>query len=244
MKNLPRDIQAMIIGTLDPKSVARLRTVSKELKNVVDTSRPPTGSYEKKTGRFQKRFSEKHLDQCVRKQEKRLAETGMLHHMRVEYYGFLNYKRMKAAYAKNTLLRVFKEISSSQTEDEFMHEMMRLLKCKEIDMNEWRNAWMEDNRQRKIFRRRVVRLLKAWSKTNATYVDTLMLVRKRNHLYTAAEEKAHKDRLMDAIIVQIAAAHKFDDPTRTILDSRGVPLTLDEKINAIVKKCTTCLKIE
>jgi hypothetical protein len=47
---------------------------------------------------------------------------------------------------------------------------------------------------------------------------------------------------MDAIIVQTSVLHSADDPTRTILGKDGTPLSLEKKIENVVKKCMTSLK--
>ncbi len=84
-------------------------------------------------------------------------------------------------------------------------------------------------------------MLKVWAKTDGSYTETLKLVRRRKGTYTEEEEQKHKDRLMDAIIVQTAVLHPKDDPTRTIIGRNGTPLSLEKKIEMLVKKCSTHL---
>ena len=80
------------------------------------------------------------------------------------------------------------------------------------------------------------------AKTNDVYAETLTLARRRVGGYTNSEEQHHKDRLMDALIVQTAAIHPADDPTRIILGKDGNPLSLDKKIDRVVKRCSTSLR--
>jgi hypothetical protein len=246
MKNLPRDIQEMVVGHLDPKSMARLRTISKDMKRVVDATQPPTGSYKRRTGRFQKRFSLRGMEKCASKHKDHFMEMGYIHHYaHFQEFGIMNYKKMRKSYDRNTLFRDFKIITAEHTEDEHMETMLNMFQDMVLDQESrhWvHDAWIYDTKEKRKFRRRVIRLLKLWSKTNDTYIETLKLARRRTHQYTDAEERTHKDRLMDAIIVQTSVLHSADDPTRTILGKDGTPLSLEKKIENVVKKCMTSLK--
>lgn len=246
MKNLPSELQAGIIKTLDPKSKARLRATSKALKSVVDSTQPPTGSYSAKTGRFQKRFPLKGMTQCIKKHQDAFLDMDSIeHHDQFRDYGFMVYKDLKTSYDKNTLFRDFRTLTHEQTEDAYLKTVLDAFPNMKSDA-EFRQmmkaAWHEETKQKVSYRRRVIRLLKAWTSTDARYKETLSLVRRRTATYTPSEEKAHKDRLMDAIIVQSAVLHPADDPTRTILNSRGHPMSLTDKINLVVKRCTSTLK--
>jgi hypothetical protein len=244
MKNLPRDIQELIADRLDPKSSARLRAVSREMKEVVDATRPPTGSYRRTTGRFQKRFSKRGMSQCRVKHLQHFKVMEDDHHLSkiVEHVHMLYYDRLQKAYKKNTLFRDFKSIFSGQTEEEYWQEMINILPDMASDpafRTGTKAAWIQETREIHDFRRRVVRLLKLWARENDVYTETLRLVRRRTAVYTKDEERCHKDRLMDAIIVQTAVVHLADDPTRTIIGRDGAPLSLEQKIARLVKLCTT-----
>ena len=245
MKNLPRDIQEMIVARLDPKSSARLRTVSRDMKAVIDSTRPPTGSYQQKTGRFQKRFSIRGMEQCAKKQvDDFMGMEDVHYHRHFQEYGRSVYKKMKKSYEKNTLFRNFKVMMTSETEDEYWKKAIDIFPEMVSDTafrDMMRESWQEDVRDKRTFRRRVVRLLKLWAENNQLYTETLKLVRRKKGTYTEEEERTHKDRLMDAIIVQTAVLHPKDDPTRTIMGKNGMPLSLDKKIEMLVKKCSTHL---
>lgn len=249
MKNLPRDVQVMIAERLDPKSSARLRAVSTEMKDVVNATRPPTGSYQKKTGRFQKRFSIRGMEKCAKKHVSHFQGTNALrHYSHFQEYGRMVYKRMKKSYERNTLFRDFRSITAAQTEAEHWHEMLQLFP--EADPSDdtlrrdMKKAWLEETREKKTFRRRVARLLRMWAADgNDTYAETLKLARRRVVPYTDDEERRHKDRLMDAIIVQTSVLHAADDPTKRILGNDGTPLSLDQKIALVVKACSTSVRV-
>ena len=263
MKNLPRHIQELIANHLDPKSSARLRAVSREMKDVVDARRPPTGSYQRKTGRFQKRFSIKGFEKCKTKHAKHF--TGMediRHFSHFMGFGHRHYSDLKKAYKRNTLFRDFKSITTDETEDMYWQDSIAIWPHMASDHAfrlEMKSAWRSSIKERRDFRRMVIRLLKLWARDNESYAETLRLVRRRTAIYTDEEEQKHKDRfvrrrtaiytdeeeqkhkdrLMDAIIVQSAVHHSADDPTKTIIGKDGAPLSLEKKIARIVKLCAT-----
>lgn len=246
MKNLPRDIQELIVGRLDPKSSARLRAVSRDMKEVVDAAHPPTGSYRKKTGRFQKRFSIRGMEKCAKKHAGHfMGMEDIHHHGRFQEFGHVVYKNLKKSYERNTLFRDFKSITAERTEEEHWNVTLRFFPEKASDHAfrlEMKKGWHEETKQKRSFRRRIIRLLKAWAGKNESYKETLRLARRRTVLYTDEEEQKHKDRLMDAIIVQTAVLHPADDPTRTIVGKDGAPLSLEQKIDALVKRCSTSIQ--
>lgn len=49
----------------------------------------------------------------------------------------------------------------------------------------------------------------------------------------------HRDRLMDAIIVQSLVISHSDDPTKRMVNRAGRELTLNEKITRLVKNCSS-----
>lgn len=244
MKNLPKEIQEHIASTLDPKSRARLRTVSREMKSAVNATELPTGSYQKKTGRFQKRFGEKGMHSCLSKMDNSVRESGIaLEDMSIaEMYstGRIMWRVLKKSYRKNRLLEDFRHVLREKTEPEFVKEMLDSIPGLELNRSvreDLRQEWKREKRHHKDYRRRVIRLIKAWAKTDKRYRETLELVRRRTKPYTLNEEKMHKDRLMDAIIVQTLVISHSDDPTKPIPRQDGTLMTLDEKINRLVKQC-------
>jgi hypothetical protein len=245
MKNLPDDVQGVILKSLDPKSTARLRATSKEMKTLVDDSQPPTGSYTRKTGRFQKRFSYKGMATCVKKHQGSFSDMADIqHHAEIQDFGWAMYRDFRAAYKRNTLFRDFRSLTRPQTQEEHWTQAVDIfpeLKDDAAFRRDLKQGWIHETKEKTSFRRRVIRLLKAWAATDSRYKDTLALARRRTSPYTLQEEQTHKDRLMDAIIVQSALIHPADDPTRTMLDNQGKPMTLNQKIDAVVKKCRTTL---
>lgn len=244
MKNLPKDIQEHIASTLDPKSRARLAAVSKDMKRAVNATGPPTGSYQKKSGRFQKRFGEKGMQSCLSKMDNAVRESGItLADMSVvEMYstGRMMWRVLKKSYKKNRLLEDFRHVLRQKTEPEFVNEILKTFPDLELDRSvreDLRQDWKDEKKHFKDYRRRVIRLIKAWAKTDARYRETLPLVRRRSKPYTTNEEKMHKDRLMDAIIVQTLVISHSDDPTKPIPRQDGTLMTLQEKIDRLVQRC-------
>ena len=168
MKNLPRHIQELIANHLDPKSSARLRAVSREMKDVVDARRPPTGSYQRKTGRFQKRFSIKGFEKCKTKHAKHF--TGMediRHFSHFMGFGHRHYSDLKKAYKRNTLFRDFKSITTDETEDMYWQDSIAIWPHMASDHAfrlEMKSAWRSSIKERRDFRRMVIRLLKLWAR--------------------------------------------------------------------------------
>ena len=243
MKNLPRHIQELIADRLDPKSSARLRAVSRDMKEVVDATRPPTGSYQRKTGRYQKRFSIRGMKKCEQKHASHFGGMrDIRHHARFLEFGLIVYDELKKSYKRNTLLRDFKSITAERTEDEYWKEAIEIFPHLASDhtfRDEMTAGWHEETKNKRDFRRRVVRLIKLWARANESYTETLRLMRRRTVIYANADEQKNKDRLMDAIIVQTAVLHPADDPTQTIVGKDGAPLSIEQKIARVVKLCRT-----
>lgn len=245
MKTLPRSLQEEIARRLDPKTAARMRSVSKEMKNVIDTTWGPTGSYQRKTGRFQKRFSVKGMFMCYVKHMDAFRKLG--DYFRKSYGIDLEFfKSMKKSYKKNSLFRDFKSMTTVCTLDEYRAEVRRILR-NDLAPSDYEDVvpelWKEKCQRKRDIRRRVIRLIKAWAQESPTspYADTLTLVRRRKVRYIPQEEREHKDRLMDAIIVQLIVQNPYDDPTRKILGKNGTPLSLDAKVSYVVRQCCTSL---
>jgi hypothetical protein len=248
MKNVPEDVQRLIIQKLDRKSSARLGATSKQMKRAVNSVKPPSGSYQKKTGRFQKRFSIKGMSKCSKKhasQFRDLEDIDYVGQFWVTGFGHMAYKTLKKSYARNTLFRDFRSITKDITKNEYWKDLVAKLPEVQHDSDAKADAaqsWYEETKEKKSFRRRVVRLLKMWAQEDASYKVPLQMARRRTQPYTEEEEARYKDKLMDAIIVQAAVLHPADDPTRTILGKNGKPLSLDNKVDMVVKTCTTMLK--
>jgi len=246
MQNLPWEMHAEIAKRLDPKSRARLRTVSKEMKEAVDASQPPTGSYQHRTGRFQGRFANKGMYKCMRRVRNALDGAGMTDadFSALEFFsiGRLMWHDMKKSYRKNTILHDFRQKMQPKTIDDLLKEVREIFPGIEVT-RELKKDLMTDlrneQRQQREYRRRVVRLLKAWSETDHRYTETLHLVRSWKHVYTDLEESMHRDRLMDAIIVQSLVISHSDDPTKRMVNQSGRELTMDQKINRLVKNCSS-----
>ena len=246
MQNLPWELQAEVAKKLDPKSRARLRTVSKEMKEAVNITQPPTGSYQRRTGRFQGRFAHKGMYKCMRKVRKALDDGGMTNadFSVLEFFsiGRIMWHAMKKSYGKSTMLHDFRKKMEPKTLDELLKEVKDVFPDIEVTAElkkDLKADLRNEQRQQREYRRRVVRLLKAWSQTDDRYKETLHLVRSWKHKYTKIEESMHRDRLMDAIIVQSLVISQSDDPTKRMVNRVGRVLTLDEKINRLVKNCSS-----
>jgi hypothetical protein len=246
MKNLPRELQEKIASSLDAKSLARVRAASKNLKEAVDTVTPPTGSYQKKMGRFQKRFSDKGMYSCIHKIDDSIRDSGISVHdlSPSEMYstGRMMWRVFKKSYRKNTLLEHFRHILREKTFDDFVADIQAVFGPDLINRNtreDLRRDWKDEKKHFKDYRRRVIRLIKAWAKTDPRYTETVAVVRRRTKPFTVKEERMHKDRLMDAIIVQTLVISMSDDPTKPIPKQNGTMMTLQEKIDRLVKKCST-----
>jgi hypothetical protein len=248
LNNLPEDMQREIVSRLDRRSSARLRATSKEMKGVVDSMVPRGGSYQKKTGKYQKRFSIKGMAKCARKHASHFMDLDdMKHHAHfgVVEYGTAVYKELKKAYGRNTLFADFRSLTAETTWETYWKDMKRHVPevTQYADSKKLaKESWQEEVKQKRSFRRRVIRLLKLWAKSDKNYETPLSLARRRTAGYTDEEEAMYKDKLMDAIIVQTSILHPADDPTLEILGTDGKPLSLKQKVNMVVKQCRTMLK--
>jgi hypothetical protein len=242
MKDLPREIQLMIIEKLDPKSNARLRATSKSLRGAVDST-ASFGSYQKKTGRFQKRFSNEGMYSCMDKIEQKIRDAGIDRWVDFSDLEFHSHRRIlwmvfKRAYAKNKLLTVFREelrLKSLEEDIQSLQAMFSDMVVTEEDREDIHQSLKFDWRLQKDYRRRVLRLLKAWSVSDPRYRETSHLLRKGTHRYSTQEEMAHRDRLMDAIIVQSLLILFSDDPSKPRVKQNGTEMTLQEKFDRLVK---------
>ena len=255
--DLPRDVQEKIFEKLDPKSRKRMSVTSKEMQNVIRASEPPTGSYIKKTGRFQRVFSIRKRQRCKRKILRSLNLKDWWDQIRwdendityetlrsvlwpnYEYFFGLRYY-----YLKNCLLKQFRE----KTKLEKFSDVLENAKKIEAEWEDFTltNDVIKDMKKQekqlqteKIrFRRSVIRLIRQWSEEEPSYKETLKLLRRRKKPYKKSEETSHRDRLMDAILVQTLVPFVDQDPTRVQLKPNGTPYTLKEKVNKIVRLCS------
>lgn len=246
LQNLPWELQAEVAKKLDPKSRALLRTVSKEMKNAVDISQPPTGSYKKRTGRFQGRFAHKSMYKCMRKVRKSLDNAGMTNvdFSALEFFsiGTIMWHDLRKSYDKNSILRDFRKKLEARTMDDLLRDVKDVFPNIEITAElkkDLQRDLRNEQRQRREYKRRVTRLLKAWASTDPRYLETLHMVRRRTHEYTKLDETMHRDRLMDAIIVQSLVISHSDDPTKRLFTKNGRELSIKEKVDRLVRNCST-----
>jgi len=260
MKNLPNELQEEIVRRLPRKDQAKARAVSKDLKKAADRVAPPPGRYDAGTGRYQKRFGLKSHAMCARKQyEEHTGRTFSNHYYRFEddfagNYLFQEYKALKKAYGNNTLFKTFRDTTAHQSKRAFVDDAMgvfeqhydpdffspeEIREASATFRREMGSQWKESMKIREMLRRRVTRLLSQWSAEDSSYVDALHLARRRTVPYTAEEEKAHKDKLMDAIIVQTAVLHGADDPTLPQRNQHGKLMSLSEKVQRVIKFCSS-----
>jgi len=209
---------------------------------------PRGGSYQKKTGKYQKRFSIKGMAKCAKKHASHFMDLEDMQyhaHFGIVEYGSIVYKELKKAYAKNTLFADFRSLTTETTWDAYWKDLVRHVPevTQHTESKKYaKESWHEEVKQKRSFRRRVVRLLKLWAKADNTYKTPLSMARRRVMEYTQEEESTHKDKLLDAIIVQTAILHPADDPTLEILGPDGKPLSLKQKVDMVIKQCRTMLK--
>lgn len=259
MKNLPNEMQEEIVRRLPRKDQAKARAVSKDLKKAADRVAPAPGRYDAGTGRYQKRFGLKSHAMCARKQyEEHTGRTFSNHHYRFEddfrgNYLFQEYKALKKAYGNNTLFKTFRDTTAHQSKRAFVDDAMgvfeqhydpeffspeEIREASTTFRREMGAQWKESMKIREMLRRRVTRLLSQWSAEDSSYNTAVHLARRRTVPYTAEEEKAHKDKLMDAIIVQTAVLHGADDPTLPQRNQQGKLMSLSEKVQRVIKFCS------
>jgi hypothetical protein len=149
---------------------------------------------------------------------------------------------MKKSYSKNTLLHDFREKLQPKTLEDLLKDVKDVFPDIEVTAElkkDLRADLRNESRQQREYRRRVIRLLKAWSATDSRYKETLHLARSWKHKYTDIEESMHRDRMMDAIIVQSLVISHSDDPTKRMLSQSGREMTIAEKVNRLVESCSS-----
>ena len=88
---LPNELQGLIIKKLDTKSKANLRVASTDMRRAVDDVEPPTGSYERRSGRYQSFWTEKRRLKCHRKHDHITSDRySKLGYGRARVNGFIN----------------------------------------------------------------------------------------------------------------------------------------------------------
>ena len=225
--HVPHDIKVMIAKRVrDPATIASLKCSSREWKAAVDDAHL-TGSYARGTGRYQRVFPKKAFLACsthiivASDTDRVVGSTEEAEHSTILA------KMMRVAYNTNSLLASFRSLTDSNTvKDAFDLDLVTADSRHIVASALYR--W------RKEFHARVIRLIRLWTRTDPRYAATLPLVRRRRKAYSRAEEKAHKDRVMDAILVQLLAKFRCDDPTRERVDSTGKLIDLHWRIRKLV----------
>lgn len=235
-----QDIKREIATRLDPKSAARMRAVSTEWKRAVNETHGPTGSYSRKSGRFQKQFSAKNFFRCESKiKDSTTAEpaSGVKTPEFAEHARFMH-ALLTAAYKNKKLLLTFRESPKDLDGIRKQFRFDRFDPAKH-DMRVVDGAVNAFSRWRRDLHRRVVKLIKAWARHDSRYRDTVKIVRRRTKPYTLQEEMKHRDRVMDAILVQLLARLRCDDPAKPAYDPSGDIIPLNDRVRMLVKECTS-----
>lgn len=247
LDSLPNELQGLIISKLDTKSKAKLRVASTEMRRAVDNVEPPTGSYERKSGRFQSFWLKKNRQRCHDKLGIVTNDARSKHgYGRAKVNGFIDhvFDECVKYYRRSTLMGII-HVMRTETPDEFVHFFVKYYRG---DVNS-EQAWdhlMEDLRDQKEFLRRVTRLIKQWGKTDKRYAETYHLIMRRKEILksgdvkifcTPYEERMHKDRFMDAMIVQYVAAISNIDVTKPGYTVKGRERTLSEQIKYVTGLC-------
>ena len=237
LNTLPNELQGLIISQLDTKSKAKLRTVSTEMRRAVDDVEPPTGSYERKSGRFQSFWTKKRRSQCHYKHgiiTNRHSKPGYGHAPVNGMVGLVFDECMKD-YKNSSLLGVLR-VMRTETPNEFAHFFLQYYYGDPYTDQAW--AVLNENlKEQKEYLRRVTRLIKQWGETDKRYAETYHLIMKRTGLYTPYEERMHKDRIMDALLVQYIGAIVNIDPTKPGYTSSGRKRDVSEQVRYVTGLC-------
>lgn len=244
---LPNELQGLIIKKLDTKSKAKLRVASTEMRRAVDNVEPPTGSYERRSGRYQSFWTEKRRLKCHRKHDHITSDRySKLGYGRARVNGFINhvFDECMRDYKRSSLLAIFK-IMRSETPEEFVY-FFKSYYLGDLNGPRVGEYMHRDLYEQKEFLRRVTRLIKQWGKTDKRYAETYHLIMRRKKLttinnidvfYTPYEERMHKDRIMDALLVQYIAAIVNIDVTKPGYTKSGRKRTLSEQIKYVTGLC-------
>jgi hypothetical protein len=240
LNKIPNELQGLIIDKLDPKSKAKLRVVSKEMRRAVNDVNPPTGSYRQKTGRFQTFWSAKRRDQCLHRRigASTSAET------RHTGFGHVEFNPMSRLvldecirfYKGNKLLIALRNMRTEDL-DQFMFLFETYYRRGDPYSDEGYAIAAHDLRNQKRFIRSTTRLLKQWGETDPKYSETYHMVRRNSKPYTTHDEKMHADRVMDALLIQYIANWAEIDPTKAAYTTTGRERTLDEKVRYVTSLC-------
>ena len=239
LNKIPNELQAIVVSKLDPKSKAKLRSVSKEMKRAVDDTVPPTGSYRNKTGRFQSFWTKKRREQCSWTKIGVVTAGTTMH---PEGYVTVDCDMCEIVteecikhYKKNRLVEILR-IMRTETPEEFAHFFVTYYDLDPYTDMAW-DRMIRDLRHQKQYLRRVTRLIKQWGKTDTRYAETYHIIMRRKGLYTPYEERMHADRIMDALLVQYIAGLAALDVTKAAYTSKGRERTLSEKVKYVTGLC-------
>ena len=247
LNKLPNELQSLVISKLDPKSKSKLRGVSTEMRRAVDNVEPPTGSYERKSGRFQSFWTKKRREKCHYKHgvitTDKHAKSGYGHAKLNSMVGKVFDECVK--YYKTSSLMNILHVMRNETPDEFIHFFVKYYHG-DLDSEQSWDHLMEDLRDQKEYLRRVTRLIKQWGKTDKRYAETYHLIMRRKEIfksgdtkifYTPYEERMHKDRVMDALLIQYIGAIVLVDPTKPGYTSTGRKRDLSEQVKYVTGLC-------
>lgn len=238
LDKLPNELQGLVISKLNTKSKSKLRTVSKEMRRAVDDVEPPTGSYERKTGRFQSFWTKKKRRRCHYKHGIITTDHYSKHgygHAPVNGMVGLVFDECMKEYKGSTLLGVLR-VMRTETPDEFAHFFLQYYQGDPYTEHAW-NILNQNLREQKEYLRRVTRLIKQWGKRDKRYAQTYHLIMKRTELYTPYEERMHKDRIMDALLIQYIGAIVSIDPTKPGYTATGKKRDLSEQVKYVTGLC-------
>jgi len=245
MNTLSHDQIRTIVSKMDPVSKARFMATSKEFRNIVKSMSPPTGSYEDRTGRFQNIYSMESYDDCVSLIHNDVEkESGIVFDTEFSILdqggeGFAYMQLLKHPYENNHLFTSFRNTFKKHDQKVLIRHVREVFPdmSSNNNLNEINEYAHHVQLVHSQYRRRILRLLKAFAKENPVYKETLALLRRRSKPYTTREEKDHKDRLMDAILIIALVFLSSDDPTKERYTQNGKKMTLNEKISRLIKRC-------